>query len=124
LFEVSRAGEGNNRRLIFARLNYSLDKRARGCLLLRQGALLRSADVDQKGDRKWSIRFALKSENLLRHAIFNHPQVLFPQCRNEGFLFVGGGEEQVSEIGVHPNYFVILAGWVLRRKMRGKAGQQ
>ncbi len=117
LFEKRRAGKRNYRRLVLAGLNHAFDERARGRLLLRQGAFLRNAHVDQERNRQRAICLALKSKNLLRHAIFRHPQVLFPQRGDEGFLFVGGGEEQVGEIGFDAYDFVVLIG----RRLRGNA---
>ena len=98
-------------------MNDRFDKRARGRLLLRQGALFGSAYVNQKSDGQRPISLSLKSENFLRHTIFCQTQIFLAESGDESFLFIGRREKEVGEIGFDPNDFVVLIGLAFAQKL-------
>ncbi len=107
--------EGNHRRLVLVGFDYIFDKGAGRSFFVRQGPLFRTADIDEKSDRQRPISLALKSEELLGHAVFQHAHVALLQRSNVAVVLIGRAEEQISEISFSANDIDVLTGRGLRR---------
>ena len=102
------AFEWNNGRLVFIGTNHIFDERARGGFFVRQRAFFRDAHVNHKSDRQWPISFALKGEERLQYAVFQHPNVVLLEGCDIAIVLVGGGEQKIREIGFSADYVDVL----------------
>src|SRR6185369_1965005 len=80
-----------------------------------QRAFFRNADINQKGDRQRPVSFPLKSEERLRHAVLDHPDIALLQGGDVAVVLVGNREEQISEISFGADYVNV---WWGRRPRR------
>ena len=108
--------ERDNCRLVLFGSNHVFYERARGCLFIRQCALLRDAYVYQKRDRQRPIGFALKSKHFLRHAIFENANVAFLKSGDVTIVLVRRSEEKIREISFDAENVVLIGRSLLLRE--------